>query len=57
VVQEGIGHGGEPRLGLGRVREYRLAAHVARGRDHRPAERGEQQVVQRAVRQERADLA
>ena len=57
VVQEGVGHGGEPRLDLRRIGEHRLAAHVARGRHHRPAERGEQQVMQRAVGQEGADLA
>ena len=56
VVQERVGHRGQPLLGLGGLGQDRLATHVSGGRDDRPAESGEQQVVKRAVGQERSDL-
>ncbi len=56
MVQERISDRSKARLGLLRIGEYGLAAHVARGRDDRPAELGKQQVMQRTVGQERTHL-
>ena len=56
-MQERIGHVRNACRGLGRIGEHGLAADVAGGRDERTAELAEQQLVQRAVRQEDADLA
>ena len=56
VVQEGIDHRRQPLLRHRFIGDHRLAAHVARGRDQRTAEAFEQQLVQRAVRQEHADF-
>ena len=57
MMQEGVGHraeAGGDALGIG---EHRLAAAVRRGRDQGPAERLQQQVVQRRIGQHEPDLA
>ena len=56
MLQERVGDPGQPSRRLVVVRQYRLAADVARGRDHGAVDGIEQQLVKRAVRQEDADL-
>ncbi len=56
VVQEGVRNLGETLLCFRRGRQHGFAAHVAGRRDQRSAEVVQQQLVQRAVRQEDTDL-
>ena len=55
-MQEGVGEMSEAGLRVVVVGQHRLAGEVARGGDQRPAEIGEQQVVQWRVGQEAADF-
>ena len=57
MVQEAIGHVSEARLGIQRLREDRLAAHIPGSRDQRGAKIREQQVVQRTVGQHDSEIA
>ena len=56
VLQESVGNPGQPPRRLAVIRQHRLAADVAGGRDHGAADGVEQQLVKRTVRQEDANL-